>query len=86
MTITLFVIVGAIVGFGAAVVFTNARPGCVSLLIIPIAMYFYVDWWVNNNPDLWTSTIALEYFFGPLWPSLGAAVGFLLGRDFKKRF
>lgn len=86
MMIIFLIVFGAIMGAGAAIVFTNARLGCVSLLIIPISMYFYTDWWVSNNPDLWTSTIALEYFFGPFWPSLGAVMGFLLGRDFRKRF
>lgn len=80
MTIQALLILGAIIGFVAAVLFANPRLGCVSLWIIPITMVATVIVDQRLHPESVRSTSALDFMFAPLWPSLGAIAGFLAGR------
>jgi hypothetical protein len=52
------------------------KLGCVVLLAVPVAMLFFVNWWQSQHPENLRSTSALDFMFGPLWPSLGALAGF----------
>jgi hypothetical protein len=72
---------GVLVGFG----FRQMKVGCVALLTVPIAMILYIDWWQGRNPDMLTSTSALDFMFGPLWPSLGAVGGLFIGQWLRGR-
>lgn len=56
------------------------KLGCFILLTVPIAMVVYTAWWQGQHPEALRSTSALDFFFGPLWPSLGAIAGFYVGR------
>ncbi len=67
---------GLIIGF----LITTQKLGCVVLLAVPIAMIAFVSWWQGQHPESLRSTSALDFVFGPLWPSLGAIAGFYVGR------
>ena len=54
--------------------------GCLVLLAVPVAMICLISWWQGDNPDNLRSTSGLDFFFGPLWPSLGAIAGYYAGR------
>ena len=67
---------------GLLVGITVGRPalGCLIMLAIPAAMIACIAWWQSQNPDLLRSTSALDFVFGPLWPSLGGICGFIIGQ------
>lgn len=43
-------------------------------------MVAYISWWQSQHPESLRSTSALDFLFGPLWPSLGAIAGFYAGK------
>ena len=68
--------VGLVLGFSVA----SPKRGCALLSILPLAMIGYIAWWQSAHPENLTSTSGLDFVFGPMWPSVGALVGFGLGR------
>ncbi|WP_415642434.1 hypothetical protein [Sphingomonas antarctica] len=80
MTIEALALVGAIIGFLAALLIANFRIGCAGLWIIPIAMIVVVIAEQRLHPENVRSTSALDFVFVPLWPSLGALAGYAVGR------
>ena len=79
MTIEMLIFCGAFLGVVVGFVVPNPRFGCVILLAVPAVMVVYTGVWQATHPEQLRSTSALDYIFGPLWPSLGALGGFLLG-------
>lgn len=75
-------VVGLLVGLAVA----KPRLGCAILFVVPIAMVIYVSWWQGEHPEDLRSTSALDFVFGPFWPSLGAVVGCLVGRRIRSIF
>jgi hypothetical protein len=73
--------VGLLVGFA----FRSRKLGCIILLAVPVAMLFYVGRWQGQHPENLRSTSALDFMFGPLWPSLGALAGFYAGQWVRSR-
>jgi len=69
-----------VLGFIAGFVLRERKLGCLLLLPIPIAMLIYVSMWQAANPENLRSTSALDFIFIPLWPSLGAILGFEIAR------
>lgn len=49
------------------------------LWIVPIGMVAYIAFWQWQHPEDLRSTSALDFMFGPLWPSLGASAGYVAG-------
>lgn len=82
-TINMLLLCGAIAGALIGIVIPRHRVGCLVLLIVPIAMIVYVSLWQAAHPENIRSTSALDFFFGPLWPSVGAVVGFYIMLAFK---
>ena len=80
MTIEFLIVGGAIVGLLSALLIRNARFGCASLWVIPVAMIIVVIVDQHLHPENVRSTSALDFIFAPLWPSLGALVGYVAGR------
>ena len=72
--------IGFIVGLLTGVSAPRVKVGCYILLAVPVAMFAYVGWWQDQHPESLRSTSALDFLFGPLWPSVGAIVGFYAGR------
>ena len=66
---------------GLLVGVTVPRPvfGLPILLTVPIAMAGYVGWWQSQHPEHVGPNSALDFLYGPLWPSLGAVGGYLTG-------
>jgi hypothetical protein len=60
----------------------GAKPKLVFplLLILPVAMIPYISRWHDQHPEKITSTSGLDFFFGPLWPVVGAISGFYTGK------
>jgi hypothetical protein len=83
MIIELMLVFGMVAGLAVGLAFARPRVGCSILLIIPVAMLFYVAWWQSGHPADLRSTSGLDYLFGPLWPSLGALVGYYFGKWLK---
>ena len=79
MTIEMMLLAGAAAGLLIGVIFRNPRLGCGMLWIVPIAMIAYVYAWQSAHPENIRSTSGLDFIFGPLWPSLGAAAGWVVG-------
>ena len=71
--------VGAAIGLLVGVSLPRPKLGCVVLLTVPVAMLFFVSWWQDQHSENLRSTSALDFFFGPLWPSLGATGGYFVG-------
>lgn len=71
---------GAIVGLLIGLIAPSERLGCSLLGIVPVAMIVFIAVWQGQNTQSLRSTSALEFIFGPLWPSLGGFGGLLLGR------
>lgn len=80
MTIDLLLLYGTIAGLIVGVIIPRQRFGCVTLLIVPVAMIVYVSRWQAAHPDDLRSTSGLDFIFGPLWPSVGALAGFYAAR------
>ena len=72
-------LVGGIVGAIAGLI-PRAKTGCAALLIIPFVMIVYTVIELNDTSRRPDALDALLYVFNPLWPSLGALVGFGLVR------
>ena len=79
MTIEMLIFCGAFLGVVVGFVVPNPRLGCVVLLAVPTVMVVYNGVWQATHSEHLRSTSGLDYIFGPLWPSLGATGGFLLG-------
>ena len=71
---------GSLAGLLLGMAVPKQKIGCLILLAVPIAMFFYVGWWQSEHPENLRSTSAVDFLFGPLWPSLGALAGFYAGR------
>lgn len=80
MTIEAMLISGAIAGLVIGMMAPQERLGCLMLLAVPIAGFAYVWVWQAQHPENLRSTSALGFFFGPLWPSIGAICGYTTGR------
>jgi type III secretory pathway component EscS len=80
--ITLGLVVGLVIGL----LIRTQKIAFAILLLIPVAMIGYVNWWQAQHPENLTSTSALDFIFGPLWPSAGAIVGYYLGKFVRDRF
>ena len=89
MSIELLILCGFVAGLLVGVAVRKPGLGCLILLAVPVAMIVYIYWWQGENPDKIRSTSALNFIFGPLWPSLGAIGGYFAGRllrpPFRKR-
>lgn len=84
VSIELTFLIGAVAGLLAGVL-TSRKIGCLFLLPIPIAMFVYVGEWQDQHPESLNSTSALDFYFGALWPSLGALLGLWIGRNLRAR-
>ena len=71
--------IGTAAGLLVGILFPRPKLGCFVLLAVPLAMIFFVGWWQGEHPENLRSTSALDFLFGPLWPSLGAVVGYCAG-------
>ncbi|VVT05502.1 hypothetical protein [Erythrobacter sp. EC-HK427] len=78
--IVLAIFLGFLVGVVIGLATRSQLLGCAALLVVPFAMIAYVAWWQAANPGALRSTSALEFIFAPLWPSLGALVGYFAAR------
>jgi hypothetical protein len=78
--------IGAVVGLLIGFLISRPKLGCAVLLIVPAAMIFFISWWQGEHPENLRSTSALDFMFGPLWPSLGALGGNFFGRRLRSRF
>ena len=86
MSILVLLLVGALIGFVVGFAVSRQRIGCIILLIVPIAMMVYVGRWQAAHPESMRSTSALDFLFGPFWPSLGALAGFYTVRKLREWF
>lgn len=84
VTIMGLVVGGAVFGLLCGAFISPRKIGCTALLMVPVAMVGYVALWQSIHPENLRSTSALDYMFGPLWPSLGALVGFALGSALRR--
>ena len=78
--------VGFVAGLLVGITVTRQKIGCIILLIVPVLMIFYIGWWQSQHPASIRSTSALDYIFGPLWPSVGAVCGYYTGLWLRFRF
>ncbi|GKS03256.1 hypothetical protein [Sphingomonas aquatilis] len=79
MTIEMLLIGGALTGLVIGLGAKTPQLGCAALWIVPLAMIAYVYAWQSAHPDSLRSTSGLDFVFGPLWPSLGAMGGYVVG-------
>lgn len=79
MTIEMLLIVGALAGIVIGLSFKTPNLGCAALGIVPLAMIAYIYAWQSAHPESLRSTSGLDFVFGPLWPSLGAMGGYVVG-------
>lgn len=79
MTIEGMLISGAFIGLLIGLFSPSGRAGCITLWIVPVGMIAYIAVWQWQHPEKLRSTSALDFMFGPLWPSLGAVVGYVGG-------
>ncbi|WP_287942616.1 hypothetical protein [Sphingopyxis sp.] len=79
-------IIGFVVGSLVGMVMPSHKVGCFALLPVPIIMIAYISQWQNQHPENLRSTSALDFMFGPLWPSAGAIAGFYFGRFVRARY
>ncbi|OYX62706.1 MAG: hypothetical protein B7Y88_13975 [Sphingomonadales bacterium 32-64-17] len=82
-------LVGGLLGAVAGLV-PRVKVGCATLLTIPLAMLIYTVIQLNDASRRPDALDALLYVFNPLWPSLGALLGFglvlfLYGVAFRKK-
>ena len=77
---------GFVVGIVVGATITRQKLGCTLLLAVPVAMFAYVWWQQGQHPESLRSTSSLDFLFGPLWPSLGAAAGFFGGATLRSLF
>ena len=86
LTIAAWLSVGFAVGLLIGLFLTRPKFGCLALLAVPVAMIFVVIWSHGADAENLRSTSGLDFIFGPLWPSLGALPGYLLGMLLKSLF
>jgi hypothetical protein len=75
--------IGAGIGIVIGLTVGQTRIGCMILLVVPVLMFGYVYHWQNQHLESLRSTSALDFIFGPLWPSSGAFSGYVLGKVIK---
>jgi len=87
-SIEAFILAGFIAGLVVGWLAPTSKLGCLVLLGIPFLALGYVSWWLAENPEIKReqATWAAVYFFGPLWPSVGALLGFYLFRALRDWF
>lgn len=86
MTIEGLIIGGAFVGVAIGLMIPQPKVGCIALLVVPVAMFSYIALWQSMHPENIRSTSALDFMFGPLWPSLGGIAGYLVGSLLRRLF
>ena len=79
-TIEGLLFIGFIVGLVVGLATRNQRVGCTILVAVPVAMIAYIAWWQSQHPENLRSTSALDFIFGPLWPSVAALAGFSVAK------
>lgn len=82
ITIVGLIASGALAG-GLASLIPSKKLAIGFLCLIPIVMLVVVQIELsdpNRPPD---ALDALLYLFGPLWPSMGAFAGFMMGRELR---
>lgn len=72
--------IGSLLGLFVGLLFAKPKLGCSVLAVVPVTMIVFISWWQGQHPENLRSTSALDFFFGPLWISLGALGGNYLGR------
>lgn len=80
MTIAWMLLAGLLAGLLIGALPASRPAGCGLLLFVPAAMLVYVWVWQSQHPESIRSTSALDFIFGPLWPSFGAIAGFALSK------
>ena len=85
-TIQGLIITGTIFGLIVGFLVSERKVGCAILLAAPIAMIGYIGWWQGVRTENLRSTSGLDFFFGSLWPSVGAILGYYFGQAFRLRF
>jgi hypothetical protein len=85
MTMEALIIIGTAIGLIIGLVAPGKQTGCLALLTIPVGMFVYIWIWQAQHPENLRSTSALDFIFGPLWPSMGAVAGYALGRLLRPR-
>jgi len=60
----------------------NLLPTIEGSLTIGVA----AGWWQGEHPEDLRSTSGLDFVFAPLWPSLGAVMGYFAGMWFRSVF
>jgi hypothetical protein len=78
--------IGLGVGLLVGVLLPRPKVGCTALLVVPVAMIFFIGWWQGQHPENLRSTSGLDFMFGPLWPSLGAVIGYFVGAWLRRLF
>jgi hypothetical protein len=78
--------IGVAVGLLVGLLCPRPKLGCIVLLVVPVAMIFFVSWWQGQHPENLRSTSGLDFVFGPLWPSIGATGGYFVGMWFRSLF
>jgi hypothetical protein len=63
MSFTILVGSGAIAGIAFGLIFGTRPVGWLSLLLVPIAAIFYINWWQAQHSENLRSTSALDYIF-----------------------
>ncbi len=79
MTMELFITIGFAAGLAVSLLTRGVVRGCLGLLAVPLLTFAYIWIWQSLNPEKLRSTGALDFVFGPIWPSFGAIVGFGVG-------
>lgn len=79
----MLLIAGAFAGLVIRLAVPSSKLGCAALWIVPVAMLAYVYAWQRAHPESLRSTSDLDFIFAPLWPSLGAMVGFVVGTSLR---
>lgn len=80
MSIEILLIIGGVVGLLIGIAAPNVKVGCFVLFLIPVAIIVYIAVWQSQHPENIRSTSALDFIFGPLWPSLSGLCSFGLMR------
>lgn len=76
MSFWVLFIAGVAAGAALALMFGTRPIGWISLLIVPISAFAYVDWWQAQHPENLRSTSGLDYLFIPPIPMAGAFVSY----------
>ena len=76
MVIWVLLIASFIAGFFIRLKVASTALGCLGVLALPLAMIACVA--LTHAFTRLSSTSALDWFFAPLWPAIGAMAGFLV--------